>query len=259
MKHWRTIFISDVHLGSRACDHDTLLSFLKENESDKLYLVGDILDLWALKRSIYWPTAHNTVVQKILRKARHGTEVIYIPGNHDEFIRHHFANLSFGDKSNGISILTEDIHITASGKKLKVVHGDEYDAVTKYAKWVSVLGSIGYDTLVAANRQFNRLRAALGINGKFSLSAFVKNKVKNAVKYISDYESGIVETLKDENLDGVVCGHIHHAALERIGGFIYANCGSQTIDGSSEAICEDHDGVLYLVHWKSGPEPVASI
>jgi UDP-2,3-diacylglucosamine pyrophosphatase LpxH len=239
---YRTIWLSDLHLGSTQCQADVLLDFLRHNDSEKLYLVGDIIDFWALSKKVYWPRDHNTVIQKVLRKARHGTQVIYIPGNHDENIRD-YDSYVFGD----ITVKTSDVHTTAAGKRLLVVHGDEYDTIAKYHQWIAKLGSKGYDLLLDINRILRALRRFFGIRSHFSLAAFVKFKVKNAVQFISDYEESIVSTLRDENLDGVVCGHIHHAEMKEMGGFLYVNTGDFV--ESCTAIVEEHDGTLRLVNW----------
>jgi len=239
---YRTIWLSDLHLGSTQCQADVLLDFLKHNDSQKLYLVGDIIDFWALSKKVYWPRDHNTVIQKILRKARHGTQVIYIPGNHDENIRD-YDSYVFGD----ITVKNSDIHTTSSGKRFLVVHGDEYDTIAKYHRWIAKLGSKGYDFLLDINRLLRALRRLLGVQSNFSLAAFIKFKVKNAVQFISDYEESIVNTLKDEGLDGVICGHIHHAEMKDMNGFLYVNTGDFV--ESCTAIVEDHDGSLRLVNW----------
>lgn len=239
---YRTIWISDLHLGSTQSQADVLLDFLKYNDSEKLYLVGDIIDFWALSKKMYWPRDHNTVIQKVLRKARHGTQIIYIPGNHDENVRD-YDNHVFGD----ITVKNSDVHTTASGKRFLVVHGDEYDTIAKYHRWLAKLGSEGYDLLIAVNRYLRMIRRGLGIQSHFSLSAFVKFKVKNAVQFISDYEESIVNTLKDEGLDGVICGHIHHAEIKEIGGFLYVNTGDFV--ESCTAIVEHNNGALELVRW----------
>ena len=173
---YRTIFISDLHIGSSQCQADVLLDFLKYNESDVLYLVGDIIDFWALSKKVYWPKAHNTIIQKILRKARHDTRVVYVPGNHDENVRD-YDEYVFGD----IVVKNSVIHVTAAGKRLLVVHGDEYDTIAKYHRWIAKLGSKGYDFLLELNRLLRAIRRFLGIQSHFSLAAFVKFKVKNAV------------------------------------------------------------------------------
>ena len=248
-KHsYRTIWISDLHLGSTQCQADVLLDFLKHNESEKLYLVGDIIDFWALSKKMYWPTTHNTIIQKVLRKARHCTQVIYVPGNHDENVRE-YDGYVFGD----IVVKNSDIHITADGKRLLVVHGDEYDTIAKYHQWIAKLGSKGYDLLLDLNRWVRLLRRLLGFQSHFSLAAYIKFKVKNAVQFISDYEDSIVTTLREEGLDGVVCGHIHHAELKDMGGFRYINTGDFV--ESCTAIVERHDGAVELVSWHATPEP----
>ncbi len=239
---YRTIWISDLHIGSTQCQADVLLDFLKHNDSEVLYLVGDIIDFWALSKKVYWPRDHNTIIQKVLRKARHGTQVIYVPGNHDENIRD-YDNYVFGD----IVVKTSDIHTTADGKRLLVVHGDEYDTIAKYHKWIAKLGSKGYDLLLEINRLLGIVRRFMGIQSHFSLAAFVKYKVKNAVQFISDYEEGIVSTLNDQGLDGVICGHIHHAEIKDIGGFLYINTGDFV--ESCSAIVEHYDGRLELIRW----------
>jgi UDP-2,3-diacylglucosamine pyrophosphatase LpxH len=246
---YRTIWISDLHIGSTQCQADVLLDFLKYNESEKLYLVGDIIDFWALSKKMYWPTEHNTIVQKILRKARQGTKVIYVPGNHDENVRD-YDNYVFG----GIVIKNSDIHTTAAGKKFLIVHGDEYDTIAKHYRWVAKLGSIGYDWLLSANRFLRISRRAIGIQSHFSLAAFIKFKVKNVVQFISGYKESIVHTLKNEHLDGVICGHIHHAEIKNMDNFLYVNTGDFV--ESCTAIIEHHDGKLELIRWqKSSAAP----
>lgn len=239
---YRTIWISDLHIGSTQCQADSLLDFLKHNDSEKLYLVGDIIDFWSLSKKMYWPRNHNTIIQKILRKARHGTQIIYIPGNHDENIRD-YDNYVFGD----IVVKKSDIHVTLSGKRFLVVHGDEYDSIAKYHKWVAKLGSVGYDFLIELNRILRMVRQIFGMRSNFSLAAFVKFKVKNVVQFISDYEASIVSSLRNGNLDGVICGHIHHAEIKEIQGFQYINTGDFV--ESCTAIVEHHDGRLELINW----------
>lgn len=242
INYYKTIWISDLHIGSNQCQADVLLDFLKFNESDKLYLVGDIIDFWALSKKLYWPTEHNTIIQKILRKARHGTQVIYIPGNHDENIRD-YDNYVFGD----IVVKNSDVHTSADGKKFLVVHGDEYDTIARHHRWIAKLGSKGYDWLLEINRWLRAIRRWLRIQSNFSLAAFVKFKVKNAVQFISDYEESIVNTLQDEGLDGVICGHIHHPEIKDMGGFLYLNTGDFV--ESCTAIVEHKGGQLELVKW----------
>lgn len=239
---YRTIWISDLHLGSTQCQADVLLDFLKHNDSKKLYLVGDIIDFWALSKKMYWPRDHNTVIQKVLRKARHDTQIIYIPGNHDENIRD-YNDYVFGD----IVVKNSDVHTTSEGKQFLVVHGDEYDTIAKYHKWIAKLGSVGYDVLLEINRFLRMTRRWFGIQSNFSLAAFVKFKVKNLVQFISDYEDSIVGTLRDQGLDGVICGHIHHAEIKEIDGFLYINTGDFV--ESCTAIVEHFNGTLELIKW----------
>lgn len=243
IKSYRTIWISDLHLGSTQCQADVLLDFLKFNDSEKLYLVGDIIDFWALSKKMYWPRDHNTVIQKLLRKARHDTQIIYIPGNHDENVRE-YDNYVFGD----IIVKNTDIHTTAAGKRFLIVHGDEYDTIAKYHQWLAKLGSKGYDYLIEFNRLLRAIRRILGIQSHFSLAAFIKFKVKNAVQFISDYEESIVNTLRKDGLDGVICGHIHHAEIKDIGGFLYVNTGDFV--ESCTAIVEHFDGTMELITWE---------
>ena len=241
-RRYKTIFISDLHIGSTQCQADTLLDFLKHNESEKLYLVGDIIDFWALSKRVYWPRDHNTIIQKILRKARHDTKVIYVPGNHDENVREYDEHV-FGD----IEVRNSIVHTTVDGKRFLVVHGDEYDTIAKYHQWIAKLGSKGYDFLLEVNRAVRAVRRVMGIQSHFSLAAYIKFKVKNAVQFISDYEESIVMTLKDEGLDGVICGHIHHAEIKEMDGFLYVNTGDFV--ESCTAIVEHDCGRLELIRW----------
>lgn len=240
---YRTIWISDLHIGSTQCQADTLLDFLKHNDSEKLYLVGDIIDFWALSKKMYWPREHNTVIQKLLRKARHGTQVIYVPGNHDENVRD-YDDYVFGD----IVVKKADIHTTLLGKRFLIVHGDEYDTIAQHHRWMAKLGSVGYDWLIELNRFLRFCRRLLGVQSHFSLAAYIKFKVKNVVQFMSDYEQTIVRTLKNEGVDGVICGHIHHAEIKQIEGFLYVNTGDFV--ESCTAIVERLDGSLELVRWR---------
>ncbi len=240
--NYRTIWISDLHIGSTQCQADTLLDFLKHNDSEKLYLVGDIIDFWALSKKTYWPQDHNTIIQKFLRKARHGTQIIYVPGNHDENVRD-YDNQIFG----GIIVKKSDVHTTLLGKKLLIVHGDEFDTIAKHHKWIAKIGSVGYDFLIEINRYFRMFRKIFGIHSHFSLAAFIKFKVKNVVQFISDYESSIVNSLKNGNLDGVICGHIHHAEIKTIDGYLYINTGDFV--ESCTAVVEKFDGEIELIQW----------
>ncbi|MCE2517709.1 MAG: UDP-2,3-diacylglucosamine diphosphatase [Alphaproteobacteria bacterium] len=238
---YRTIFISDIHLGSAGAQCRPLLDFLKYNNSEKLYLVGDIIDGWRLKRKWYWPQLHNDVVQKILRKARHGTEVIYVPGNHDEFARH-YLDLSFG----GIQIKSSDIHETIDGRKFWVVHGDLFDNVIQHARWLAYLGDFAYTTLLVLNRWLNMYRRLLR-RPYWSLSQYLKHKVKSAVSFISAFETVMSKETARRDCDGVICGHIHKAELKWIGHILYANSGDWV--ESATALVEHHDGTLEILHW----------
>ena len=239
---FRSIWISDLHLGSPACQADRLLDFLRQTDSERLYLVGDIIDGWQLRRRWFWPQAHNDVVQKILRKARKGTNVVYIPGNHDSFGRH-FLEHSFG----GIELRDEAVHVTADGRRLLVVHGDLFDGVIQYAKWLAFVGDRLYLFTLELNRWFNALRARLGFR-YWSLSQFLKHKVKNAVNYISDFEIAVAQEARRRGVDGVVCGHIHKAEMRTIGGVLYCNDGDWV--ESLTALVEDSQGQLSILHWK---------
>lgn len=247
-QRYRTIWISDLHIGSTQCQADALLDFLKNTESEKLYLVGDIIDFWSLSKKMYWPRTHNTIIQKILRKARHGTQIIYVPGNHDENVRD-YDNYVFGD----IVVKNSDIHTTAKGERFLIVHGDEYDTIARHHRWLAQIGSVGYDWLIEINRGLRFLRRLLGIQSHFSLAAFIKFKVKNVVQFISDYEESIVRSLVDEGVDGVICGHIHHAEIKMIGDFWYINTGDFV--ESCTAIVEHFDGQLELIKWHSETNP----
>lgn len=238
---YRAIWISDIHLGTRGCQARQLLDFLKKTESDSLYLVGDIIDGWRLKRSWYWPQEHNDVVQKILRKARKGTKVVFIPGNHDAFARD-YAEHHFG----GVEVAQQAIHETADGRRLLVLHGDEYDVVVRYAKWLALLGDGAYTLLLVLNNWYNAFNAWLG-RPYWSLSAFLKMKVKNAVKFIAEYETALARTAHAEGVDGVVCGHIHHAEIREIDGILYCNDGDWV--ESCSALVEHKDGRLELLFW----------
>jgi UDP-2,3-diacylglucosamine pyrophosphatase LpxH len=238
----RAIFISDTHLGTRGCKAEHLLDFLRHHESDVLYLVGDVIDGWAMKKGLFWPQAHNDVVQKVLRRARKGTQVVYVPGNHDEFGRQ-FVGLDFG----GIAIREDAVHVLADGRRLWVVHGDFADGVIRHAKWLAHLGDTLYDFTLWLNRVFNRLRARLWLQ-YWSLSQYLKHKVKNAVSFISDFEHTLVREARRRGYDGVVCGHIHHAEIRSVDGLLYCNDGDWV--ESLTALVETQDGALQLVEWK---------
>ena len=245
MKRIRSLFLSDIHLGTRACQAERLLSFLKEYDSEYLYLVGDIIDLWAMKRTVYWPEAHNTIVQKVLRMARHDTKVLFIPGNHDEALRD-YIGMSFG----AVDIVADHVHVTANGKRLWIMHGDQYDQVTTCHRWISKLGDVSYTALVHINRLLSLSRRKLGIGGHWSVADFAKRNVLKAVAYIGDFEEVAARATQQKQLDGVVCGHIHTAAIKSFDGIHYYNCGDWV--DSCTALVEHLDGRMELV--RSVPE-----
>lgn len=237
----RAAWISDVHLGTPGCQAHALLDFLKNVECDTLYLVGDIIDGWQLRRSWYWPQAHNDVVQKLLRKARKGTRVIFIPGNHDEFARK-FLDHSFG----GVEVAEEWIHTTADGRKLWITHGDLYDGVIQVARWLALLGDNLYEFTLKLNRHLNSWRARMGLP-YWSLSKYLKLKVKRAVSYVGDFEQALAREARKRGVEGLVCGHIHHAEMRDIDGILYCNDGDWV--ESLTALVEHPDGQLEILDW----------
>ncbi|QSA96852.1 UDP-2,3-diacylglucosamine diphosphatase [Methylococcus sp. EFPC2] len=240
--HHRTLWISDVHLGTRGCKDEYLLDFLRHNDCERLYLVGDIVDFWKLKNGFYWPARHNEIVRAVLEKAARGTEVIYIPGNHDEIFRGYI-----GTTFNGVEIRERAIHRTADGRHLLVLHGDEFDGVVCSSRWLAVLGSEAYDLLLVVNRWFNHGRRLLGFP-YWSMSAYIKHKVKNAVSFIFDFEKALMHAAEEEKLDGVVCGHIHHAAMHTLdNGITYCNTGDWV--ESCTALAESSAGELTVIRW----------
>jgi UDP-2,3-diacylglucosamine pyrophosphatase LpxH len=237
----RAAFISDLHLGTPGCQAAALLDFLRCLDCQYLFLVGDIIDGWQLRRRWYWPQAHNDVVQKLLRKARKGTRIIYVPGNHDEFARR-YVDHNFG----GIEVVEDHIHHTADGRRLWLIHGDYFDGVVQHARWLAYVGDSLYEFVLKLNGHFNSLRARLGLP-YWSLSRYLKLKVKRAVAFISDYEAAVVREARKRGVDGVVCGHIHHAELRTVENFTYANDGDWV--ESLSALVEHHDGRLELIDW----------
>ncbi|MFM7523489.1 MAG: UDP-2,3-diacylglucosamine diphosphatase [Betaproteobacteria bacterium] len=239
--HFRTIFISDIHLGTSGCQAKRLLEFLKATESDKLYLIGDIVDGWQLKRRWYWHQTHNDVVQLVLKKAKKGTKVIFVPGNHDESIRQ-FIGMDFG----GIKIRDELVHKTADGRKLLVLHGDRFDGVIACAKWLAYVGDSLYTLILKFNQYYNSWRARVGLP-YWSLSQYLKLKVKNAVSYITSFEQALADEARKKGLDGVICGHIHKPEIREIDGILYCNDGDWV--ESLSALIEEPTGQLKLVDW----------
>jgi len=242
---YRSVWISDIHLGTPGCQAKALLDFLREVECEQLFLVGDIIDGWQLRRSWYWPQAHNDVVQKLLRKARKGVQVIFIPGNHDEFARKYLQH-NFG----GVEVAEEWIHETAAGKKFWVTHGDLYDGVVQYARWLAYLGDQAYEFTLKLNRYLNHLRAKFGLP-YWSLSKYLKLKVKRAVSFISAFEEALAREARKRGVDGVICGHIHHAEIRDINGILYCNDGDWV--ESLTALVEYDDGRLEILDWSAVP------
>ncbi len=240
--HYRAIFISDVHLGFSGCSADFLLDFLRSTTCDYLYLVGDIIDIWSMKKKMFWPQAHNDVIRTILGKAKHGTQIIYVPGNHDEMLRDydtiHFGNLQI---NNDVVI-----HTTRTGKRLLVIHGDQFDSVVRCSRMFAIIGSQLYEMLLKANILINYLRRTFGFP-YWSLAGTLKKRVKQAVSFISNFEMALIYEASKHKVDGVVSGHIHQAELSRIENLIYCNCGDWV--ESCTALVETNDGHLELLHW----------
>ena len=244
----RSVFISDIHLGTPGCQAKALLGFLKAHPCERLYLVGDIIDGWQLRRRWYWPQSHNDVVQKILRAARKGCRVIFVPGNHDEFARH-FVGHHFG----GVEVVEEAIHVTADGRRLWVTHGDLYDGVVQHARWLAYLGDSLYELALWLNRHLNSWRAMLGLP-YWSLSQYLKHRVKSAVSFITRFEEALAQEARRRGMDGVVCGHIHRPQMRDIDGILYCNDGDWV--ESLSALVEHADGRLEIVHWAARSEAV---
>jgi len=244
----RSLFLSDIHLGTRACQAGRLLDFLREHPAEHVFLIGDIVDFWAMRRGIHWTPEQNTVVQKLLRRARHGERVMLIPGNHDEALRE-YLDAAFGE----VLLAAEHIHETADGRRFLLIHGDEFDQVTRHHRWVALLGDAAYDALVWCNTLLSWVRRRLGRPGYWSLAGYAKRKVKKALQFVLDFEDSVIHSVRQRGLDGVICGHIHCAALREVGGLLYVNCGDWV--DSCTAIVEHFDGRLEVVHWLDAPLP----
>ena len=242
----RTIFISDTHLGTRGCKAETLADFLAHNDCDTLFLVGDIVDGWQMKRRWFWTDAQSQVVAQILRKVDQGRRVIFVPGNHDEFARD-FAGRFFA----GVAITNEALHETADGRMLWVLHGDRFDGVIACAKWLAHAGDWAYGMALRLNDALFALRKRAGLP-YWSLSAWLKHKVKNAVEYISRFEEVVALEAQKRGVDGVVCGHIHHAEIRKIGDVLYLNDGDWV--ESCSALVEDARGTMEILRWASPPQ-----
>jgi UDP-2,3-diacylglucosamine pyrophosphatase LpxH len=241
-KRYRAAWISDTHLGTRGCNATALLDFLRETDFDKLYIVGDLIDIWSLRRTIYWPQQHNDVIQKILRKARKGARVVYIPGNHDELVT------SFCGTYGNIEIAERAIHVTASGERILIIHGHELDAVVQNVKWLAFAGDLGYQFLLSLNPLINFVRRRFGL-GYWSLSAYAKRTVKDAVSFIGKFEAAMAHYAERYHVDAVLCGHIHSAAIREFGRVAYYNCGDWV--ESCTALVEGDDGMIALVDYNS--------
>ncbi len=249
--HYRTIFLSDVHLGTRGCQAERLIDFLKGHTCERLYLVGDIIDGWRMRSGVYWPQQHSNVVRRFLTLAKRGTKIVYVSGNHDEFLRK-YSDLTIGN----LELVDQAVHVSAAGERLLVVHGDEYDVVTRYHRWVAFLGDQGYTVLLQLNRHFNALRSRLGY-GYWSLAAWIKHRVKRAVSFISEYEEALVHQCRKQGYDGVICGHIHHAEIRELDGIGYMNCGDWV--ESCTALVEDSAGNFRILDWSGGAGQPAGI
>jgi UDP-2,3-diacylglucosamine pyrophosphatase LpxH len=238
---YRSIWLSDIHLGARDSKTEYLYDFLRSTESQYLYLVGDVIDMWKLRSRWHWPRINNDILRLVMKKASKGTRVVYVPGNHDELLRD-FTELTFG----GIEVAGERVHETADGRRFLVLHGDEFDCVVMNSKWLAHIGSWAYDALLRLNHWFNVARRRLGFP-YWSLSQFLKHKVKEAVSYIGKFEEAVVRAARERAADGVICGHIHHAVIREYDGMLYANTGDWV--ESCTALTEDADGALRLVRW----------
>ncbi len=266
VNRYRAIFLSDMHLGTRGCQADLILDFLRHNEAETFFLVGDIIDGWRMRASFYWPQTHNDVIQKLLRKVRRGARMVFVPGNHDEFARQ-FVGLTFG----GIEIVRNLKYRTADGRRYLIMHGDEFDVVVRHSKWLALLGDWGYDLALFVNTHFNAVRRRLGFP-YWSFSAWAKLKVKNAVNFIGAFERELAEEARRRGADGVICGHIHHPVIRDIEGVTYVNTGDFV--ESCSYVVEHDDGRLEVKHWSrplapallrhqdeavNDPEPVGAV
>lgn len=245
---YRTLFISDVHLGTKDCKADALNDFLKHYSCDQLYLVGDIFDDWKMRSGVFWHKHFNKVIRRILKLAKNGTPIYYITGNHDEFLRK-YANMQF----DNIQLHNRFTHVTAQNKRFLIIHGDQFESVTRCSKALKYIGDKGYDILMQINRLSNRIRARYGY-GYWSFAAFLKTHIKRAKEYIHDYEVAVAHGAKRQGFDGVVCGHIHQAANKTIEGISYLNTGDWV--ESCTAIAEDYDGNFHLIDWLNHPKNI---
>ncbi len=240
---YRSIFISDIHLGTRFSQAEELLEFFKFTHCENLYLVGDIIDGWAIKRKIKWAQSHSDVIQKVLRKARKGTKVYYITGNHDDFLRS-FLPLGLGEH---ITVMDETEYVSLKNERFYITHGDFFDSVTMTKRWLAILGDMGYDLLLNINQIMNWFRKKLHYQSHWSLSKYVKDNVKSSISFITDFEHILSEHAKRHHFDGVICGHIHKAEMREIEGIKYLNCGDWV--ESCTAIVETLEGEFRIIRW----------
>ncbi len=251
-QRYRTLFLSDLHLGTRAAQTAALIDFMRKHEAETIYLAGDIVDFCRLRRGVLWPESHDDVLQILMEKVRQGTRIVFIPGNHDEALRK-YCGMRFG----GIEVMRECVHTTADGRRLLVMHGDEFDVVVRYAKWLRFIGDRSYEFVLWCDQPLNWARRQLGL-GFWSLSVYAKTRVKAAAAFIDEFETALAGEAMRRNLDGIICGHIHHPADRRIGSVRYMNCGDWT--ENCTAIAEDEDGGLRILRWNmplQGAKPLA--
>lgn len=253
-KKYRAIFISDVHLGTRDCKASQLNSFLKNNSCESLYLVGDIIDAWKIQQNKWrWKQSHTNVVQRILKHAKRGTQVVYVAGNHDEFLR---PLIPLGIGFGLIQIINQCEHVGKDGRRYLVTHGDLFDGITRLAPWIAFLGDKAYDLVLALNNKFNWIRRRLGF-GYWSLSKYLKGRVKKAVDFVFQFERNLAAYCQKRGFDGVICGHIHHAEIKEIDGIVYMNDGDWV--ESCTALVEHHDGRWEIITWTQEQDNVDTI
>lgn len=239
---YRSVWISDVHLCSRDSQPELLCSFLDSIKCDYLYLVGDIVDVWALRRKWYWPKQYNEIIHKLLKRSRKGARVLYIPGNHDEFFRN-YVGVRFGE----LTVVSHSYHETADHRRFLVIHGDEFDTVVRHRKWLSLLASHAYRYLISVNRAVNAIHRFLGYP-HWSFAAAVKGRVKTAVKHLSNFEDLVTKEAVRRGVDGVVCGHTHEPGVGSRNGVLYYNAGDWT--ENCTALVEDEQGEVSLIYWR---------
>lgn len=247
---YRAIWISDVHLGYKGCKADFLLDFLRSTETEYLYLVGDIIDVWSMKRTMYWPQSHNNVIRTILGKAKHNTKVVYIPGNHDEEFRA-YNGMVFGN----VEIHNDYVHTTADERRIYMLHGDKYDSMMKCSKFTEFVGNLGYDFILYANRLLDHARRRLGFRF-WSLAKYIKNNIRNAMDHVRKFENIVAQDARRHGYDMVICGHIHHADIRLIDGVVYCNDGDWI--EHCTALVEQLDGTIELIHWSDVQHAVKS-